>query len=996
MRARGFAVGLTALVVGAGAAQAHPSLYFGDDEITRIRERAADTSDTGHGWSFADVYGVTVTAADAGVAAPYTYEVDVPDLDGSGSVHWTYTLSTSIPPPHANNPSYPPWTMVSRGLQSRMETLAMAYVVTGDQAYLTNSSGTGALDVALKVAAWSTWTDPGYSCASSCLDTAHLTTGVALVYDVAYPVISDAQRTTLRSALINKGLTRLATDVAATRAASGEGSVPSNLHALRTAALAVGAAAVAGETNADAWIALAHAAITQFLDLQGEDGGYFEGHVYGSYAISYLVVGAHVLTRRGAEDLLAHAWFTSLPRFAAAFLASDLRSTANFGDSSTGAIFYVGPMFALAARGDRAAQWYLTATGTTRPGGILSPLLADPGLEPEPITGSGTAAFTHIGHAALRAGFAGAPVVAVKSGPSRVSVGHNHLDANSFVINAFGEWIASDPGYRSYFNPAQRLYTTGTIGHNTIMVDKSVSADGASATGGQSSLTGGSLEYLFDGAGYARIVANAAATYPAGQLSRFGRRVLYAKPDLVWVFDDLAAPGPRSFSWLLHTIPGGRFTAGEGPAEMVTRGFRARLQEFLVATTPWASGHPRSLSHPGAESYGPYAEWRTAPASETRIAAALVPGPHIHAEPANPGFEDGLSSWSPRRPDPTHAVDTEVHRGGAASARISFTTADAGYFYSEPLTVAPGGRASARVWARAGGDTNGTLSIRIHWMRKGVYLEPSGEPVELSAGDAADWTELSLPPATAPAGADALRVAVNFAGTGTAWFDDAATSIDNPPDPPLAEAVPLGSPAIGLVVTGAFGIEAGASRVGSADSASVVTLEPQAEVAGFPSLTTDAALFAVGLDLEGRLRRAFVQGGTHLAVGGDEVVRAACTASFDLAVERNDDGCAVLTLTEVETLENPPYVVRSVPSAVFIGTERVPFAVRGDEVEFPAGDDLGPGCEVSGGDGGPGDPDDDTASGCGCRAGGSGSGGLLLLALLGLAVRRSCRRARSS
>jgi MYXO-CTERM domain-containing protein len=980
-----------AILLWSGSVSAHPSLYFDDSGEDEIRTRAADTRDTGHGWSFADVYAANRAAADAVLSTRFSYTVDIPDRDGSGAVAWSYTLSSSIPPPHPNNPDYPPWTQVTRGLAARMEVMTIAWIVTGDARYLSNADKSGAVDTALLVAAWSTWTDPGYACSSSCLDTAHLTLGVALVYDVAYPMLSDGERAALRGAIADKGLARLAVDVAALDAAATEDSVPSNLHALRTAALAVGAAAIADEVDTTARLDLARRATRHFFDLQGADGGSFEGHVYGSYAASYLVNGAYALARRGGEDLLGHPWLAQLPRFAAAFLASDLRTTANFGDSSIGAIYWVGPMFALAARGDAAAQWYLELTGTTRPAGLLLPIWARTDLTAEPLAGSGSAWFPDIGHAALRAGFGGAPVVAVKSGPPRVSVGHNHYDQNSLIVNAYGEWIAADPGYRSYFNPAQRLYTTGTVGHNTIMVDKSVSADGTSATGGQSALTGGALSYFFDGAGYAKIVGNAPAAYPAGLIDRFGRRVFYAKPDVVWVFDDLAAPAAHAWSSLFHTVPGGTFAAGDGPAELVATGFRARLQIASVATAPWAAAYPRATAHPGAGAYGPYGEWRTERTNAVRIATALIPGPHVHGDLANPGFEDALASWTPRRTDGSHAADPDVHHGGAASARIRFAAADSGYFYGEPLTVAPGGMAAASAWVKTAPGTTGTITLRLHWMRAGAYLDTPAAPVEL--GPVSDWTRLELPPAVAPPGADALRVDLGFAGAGTAWFDDAVAEVDNLADQRPARVVPLGSPAIGMAIDGEFGIEAAASRVGAADETSLFTVAPTAPVDHLPDISTDAALFAVGLDPSGQLRRAFLQGGSQLAIGDRDLIRADGAASFDLAVESGEGGCVRLTLTEVETLGRPPYRVRAVPDAVYIGSERVPYVVEGGQVRFPAGDDLGPDCEPQGGaDAGPdAEPDTSGSGGCGCRTGGSGSIALVLVALIALRRRRRLR-----
>ncbi len=132
---------------------------------------------------------------------PCTYSVQIPNSDGSGTVDWSYTVSTALPPPHPNNPSYPPWTGLSRLIQRRIETLAFVCAITGDSTYLSNADGYGALDTALAVASWSQWTDPGYSCGGrTCRDTAHLTMGLAMVYDLAFDAMTQAERDQLRNA----------------------------------------------------------------------------------------------------------------------------------------------------------------------------------------------------------------------------------------------------------------------------------------------------------------------------------------------------------------------------------------------------------------------------------------------------------------------------------------------------------------------------------------------------------------------------------------------------------------------------------------------------------------------------------------------------------------------------------------------------------------------------------------------------------------------------
>ncbi len=997
--------------VPGSSAGAHPSLYFQAADLASIQARAQDDATNALGYDFASVFQEMRDRADGYRSSPCTYTVQIPNPDGSGSVEWSYTVSEEMPPPHPNNPRYPPWTALSRRIQRRLETLAFVYAVTGDETYLTNQDGYGALDLALAVSSWDQWTDPGYSCGGrTCLDTAHLTMGVALVYDLGFDAMSPTQRTRLRQALVDLGVVPLAADVAQANE-SGTASAWFNGYALRVTGLAVGAAAVAPEVGAQAddWLRLAGDSVRSFFDSQGSDGGTFEGQLYGSYAMDQLVIAAHVLAQQGvATDLFDHPWLATLSTFVASFLDSGNHRLANFGDSSEAA-YWANTMFGLAARGDGLAQWYLLVTGHARPSSPLQFVWADPGLPPDPPEGSGSALFHDVGHAVLRAGFSGAPVVAVKSGPPEVSVGHNHYDQNSFIVSAYGEWIAADPGYRNYFNAAKRTYTTESVGHNTILVDKAVASDGSSVQGGQVSLTGGSLNYLLDGRGYAKVVGKANSAYEPGLLTRFGRRIFYAKPDLVLVFDNLAAPQAHEFSWLLHAPRGGAVRSGErGPSEMVLYGKLARLQAFLVASVALKTGYPKSFFHPGAEEYGPYAEWRTSAARAVRFVAALVPGSESHTSLANPGFEDGFASWTPRFQDGSHQVDETVARSGAKSGRISFDSSRTGYYYSEPISVLPSASIHAQVYVRA--QATGTVRLQFYWMESGAYIEdPAGDAATLDAASAGDWTLLSLDGTVPDRGVDAVRLALVFSGTGTVWFDDAEVeATPSPQSTPLARAVALldasGVPE-GIVVEGPFGVEAAASVFGAGISGDVVLEPASGEIPAVSRLSSDGEIFCVGLTPAGELKRAYLQGGTYVALGDVRMASGSEWGSFEVAVERDATGCASLYLTQVPTLEAPPYRIRAQVAQVFLDGRRVPFVQEGDEVVFPEGSDLGPGCEWqepgpdagldaawpdgavareagTGQDAGPETPEV-RSSGCGCA---TGTGGLPALPALLLVV----------
>src|SRR5690606_21022418 len=93
--------------------------------------------------------------------------------------------------------------------------------------------------------------------------------------------------------------------------------------------------------------------------------------------------------------------------------------------------------------------------------------------------------------------------------------------------------------------------------------------------------------------------------------------------------------------------------------------------------------------------------------------------------------------------------------------------------------------------------------------------EPAGPNVMVDAADLAAFGPVDLE-GDVPAGVDEMRLALQFTGTGTAWFDDVVVSAgDVVPADAFAHATALGEPPLGLAVEGAFGVHAGASTIGS-------------------------------------------------------------------------------------------------------------------------------------------------------------------------------------
>lgn len=143
-----------------------------------------------------------------------------------------------------------------------------------------------------------------------------------------------------------------------------------------------------------------------------------------------------------------------------------------------------------------------------------------------------------------------ATFVGFKSGPS--DVGHSHLDANSFVVSAKGERLLIDEGvwpyahFEGFFDSGggQRFEFdgNGTVGHNTLLVDGQGQTFGAEYPGRIVSLEKGDVDIA---------VGDATAAY-GGLLSQYLRTLVFVKPDLILVYDQVASDQPRVLEWMFH------------------------------------------------------------------------------------------------------------------------------------------------------------------------------------------------------------------------------------------------------------------------------------------------------------------------------------------------------------------------------------------------------------------------------------------------------------
>ena len=252
----------------------------------------------------------------------------------------------------------------------------------------------------------------------------------------------------------------------------------------------------------------------------------------------------------------------------------------------------------------------------------------------------------------IRARFnAEAPTLFFKSGPYEENIGHNHYYHNAFVLTYGGEWVIPDRGYHSFYDPTERKFSLGSMGHCTVVMDiddeyyaRNIVPDPGHE---QVNRTGGRITEFFAGGAFDFVTGEAAEAYNKPDLKvldRFSRSILFVKHNFFVIMDDLQSPQPRSFNVLIHA---------DGAGDVEPKG-----DHFILSRTTgevWGKiSSPdyenwESARYPGAEKYGPYLRAGTSKTASTRFTTFLYPRPSSSPDfIRNGGFERGLSGWQPR------------------------------------------------------------------------------------------------------------------------------------------------------------------------------------------------------------------------------------------------------------------------------------------------------------------------------------------------------------
>ncbi len=501
--------------------------------------------------------------------------------------------------------------------------LGLAHLLSGDSAYLQTARRW--IKVAIGYPHWGKERMPDHD-----LDAAWLLFGLSLAYDWLKDSLPPTEREALRDKLVWQGkeLHQFALD---TEGRWWSSAYWQNHNWICYGGLAFAAYALQDDLpEAEAWARRARDNFAKALAYMPEDGSNYEGPVYWRYGVIWFLIYADLLQQQTGEDLQESDFLRNTFFYRLYLSGGNLIDHANFGDchdrrsahtaalyARLAALYQLGEAQWLYQHFYRSCEWEREGKeGLVKPGlwaeSGLEFLWYDPDVPEEPLdTLPLHRAFPDLGLLSARSSWqSDATMLAFKCGAPNgskawhsgqslnrrrgwqtLNPGHDHPDANSFVLIKGDDYIAVDDGYAK-----SKL----TANHSTLLVD----GRGQYADGGYNAFRdldaswGARLEasVALDGLVYAR--GEAARAYDKLlALRQFRRELLFLDGDAVVLRDTVACDAPRDLTWLLQTdAPAsehdeGRFTIQAGGSTcagrvLQPREFRSQVRATEISANP--------------------------------------------------------------------------------------------------------------------------------------------------------------------------------------------------------------------------------------------------------------------------------------------------------------------------------------------------------------------------------------------------------------------------
>jgi len=464
-----------------------------------------------------------------------------------------------------------------RNVGNTMGTLAMAWALTEDRKYLDSASAWARASCGYKSWGGLGWAD-GVDLAAS-----HQLLGLGLIYDWCYDALENETKTLIRETLVGRTRTMVNTTVtdeiwwhradSATRIwYQWQNAYMQNHLWVNMCGVTVAALAIFDEVDeAEGWIGISLEKISTTMNALGDDGASHEGVGYWDYGVENLLKFMNISRDLLDVDMFDNDWFrnTSKYRMYLSLPVNSWTSRSNaidIGDCSRSSWYSDYNLRALAKEyADGHAQWLANRVDDGMENSPRNRWLNMLWYEPS-VTAKTPGDLPSLHHfsdmdiVSARSGWSGDESMLVfKCGPylghkavrelpyDAASAQHVHPDAGNLIVFGGGEFLLRDDGYSCKW----------TDQHNTLLID----GQGQTGEGGiffdGSELHGRKnqphIVKVTSSPKLDHIIGDATDAYPeALGLKQFTRHILFVKPDVLIVADDIVVDKPRLLELRFH------------------------------------------------------------------------------------------------------------------------------------------------------------------------------------------------------------------------------------------------------------------------------------------------------------------------------------------------------------------------------------------------------------------------------------------------------------
>jgi hypothetical protein len=290
----------------------------------------------------------------------------------------------------------------------------------------------------------------------------------------------------------------------------------------------------------------------------GDDGGFANSAAQGVWDVGEQLVPWYTLRNSANLDLAQKPWVRNWASFQAYFMPPG-QNTQVFGD---GLEMNLAENLARFGKGyayfapTSLSRWY--ASNRTGEDPLRAEyLLAPPADFTSAALPAGTAnslLMRSIGWAAMHSDLASLARTSVyfKSSPAPFGAfNHSHADQNSFVVNAGGQRLAIETGYYDGYKTQHWWnWYHQTKSKNAITYD---GGKGQLFFEQDSRMGYGSITQYETTSGYDIVTGDASGAY-GSSITKAVRSMVYLRPGLILVYDNLASATARTWEWNLHAV----------------------------------------------------------------------------------------------------------------------------------------------------------------------------------------------------------------------------------------------------------------------------------------------------------------------------------------------------------------------------------------------------------------------------------------------------------